>query len=331
MSGSGNFSPGEIERLRTVSGAAGLALWSWHLGDDELKLNGPARRLWGVADAGRITFDALTARIVPEDLDKVRTAFEPTRAAAGEFAISFRILRHGEVCWLSGRGNHGTYAGDAQVLFSIFFDVTEHERTEERRRVFTAEMDHRVKNSFAIASALTSLVARSALTPHEMAMELQLRFAALGRAQNLVRNLGQGMGHTALGELVAALLSVYDSALAHQKRIYLRMPDVRLGEAAATTLALVLHELGTNSIKYGALSVVDGTLDVAASFKHGYLVMNWTERGGPPVTAPAHGPGFGIKLIQQSMNRQLGGSAEFAWSRDGLAVTLCMNKSHVLR
>ena len=326
----------EIERLRVVSNAAGIALWSWHADGAAPELNGRARRLWGVADTGPIRFDDLAACVVPEDLDRVRATFVPARAAAGEFEIGFRVVRDGEVRWLSGRGSNGTGLVDAglvgaQVAFSIFFDVTEHERMEQRRQMLAAEMDHRVKNSFAIASALTSLTARTALTTDEMAQDLQGRFAALCLAHDLVRLPGQSTPHARLGDLIAVLLSAYDGSLDGCARIRLRMPDVLVGATAATTLALVFHELGTNSVKYGALSTPGGRLDVAASLDGLDVVIVWTERGGPPATTPPKGTGFGTSLIQQSVAGQLDGSACFAWQTRGLGVTVRVSGSRLSR
>jgi two-component sensor histidine kinase len=98
-----------------------------------------------------------------------------------------------------------------------------------------------------------------------------------------------------------------------------------VGEAAATTLAMVLHELATNSLKYGALSVPAGTLDVSSSPPGNDAVIVWTERGGPPVSAP-EGPGsFGSKLIVRSLE-QIGGTIERSLQKEGVVVTMRIRK-----
>src|SRR5437763_13611939 len=81
-----------------------------------------------------------------------------------------------------------------------------------------------------------------------------------------------------------------------------------VGEAAATALALVIHELATNSLKYGALSTDAGTLDVACDSPDGEGVVVWTERGGPEVTRPGGGEGYGAKLGSRAVAGQVGGS-----------------------
>jgi two-component sensor histidine kinase len=95
-----------------------------------------------------------------------------------------------------------------------------------------------------------------------------------------------------------------------------------VGEGAATAIALVIHELATNSLKYGALSSDTGTLDVSGSTSDEDVNIVWTERGGPEVEAPSRLEGYGSKLIARSVSDQLGGSIAYDWSEDGLIVNL---------
>jgi two-component sensor histidine kinase len=95
-----------------------------------------------------------------------------------------------------------------------------------------------------------------------------------------------------------------------------------VGEAAATTLALVIHELATNSLKYGALSSDAGTLDISCDTPGEEMTIVWTERGGPSVKPPETVGGYGSKLLQRSVSTQLDGSIEYDWQPDGIVVTL---------
>jgi len=94
---------------------------------------------------------------------------------------------------------------------------------------------------------------------------------------------------------------------------------------------MVVHELATNSLKYGALSQATGLLDVSCKAQDTEVVVVWTERGGPSVVAPAGGVGFGTMLVKRSMADQLGGSIDHDWSEDGLIVKLRMNKDLLAR
>jgi two-component sensor histidine kinase len=109
------------------------------------------------------------------------------------------------------------------------------------------------------------------------------------------------------------------------------LPTINVGEGSSTTLALVIHELATNSAKYGSLSVASGTLDVSCNGRDDQVVIMWTERGGPPISAPATLDGFGSKLIHRSMAAQLGGSIDFDWSADGVVAILRMSKDRLAK
>ena len=95
-----------------------------------------------------------------------------------------------------------------------------------------------------------------------------------------------------------------------------------VGEGAVTTFALIIHELATNSLKYGALSVDTGTLDVSCSAHDEAVTVIWTETGGPKVSSPTGARGYGSKLIEQSIADQLRGSIDYDWAEDGVIVAL---------
>ncbi len=317
-------------RLRVATDAAGVALWSWNIDTDEIALDERAHGLWGVPGGKLVTFEDLSARIHPEDLDRVRTAFKATQPIQGAYEIDFRILHGGEVRWVSARGQGENIGIVERVMFGVFLDVTERKQAEETREMLAGEMTHRVKNLFAIASALTAIAARSAATTTEMARDLTQRLTALGRAHDLVRPIPGGTESKAdLGDLLTVLLAPYGDREGTGGRVHISVPEMRVGEAAATTLALVMHELATNSIKYGALSAADGTLDVSCDAHNGDLKLVWTERGGPPVDAPRGPAGFGSKLVAQSMAGQLGGSVAYDWPAAGVVATLRMSKARL--
>jgi two-component sensor histidine kinase len=279
---------------------------------------------------GPITFEDLSARIHPADLDRIRVAFKETRAVLGPYEIDFRILRDGAVRWVSARGQGDDIGIVDRTMFGVFLDVTERKVAVEARDVLAAEMSHRVKNLFANASALTAIGARSAATTTEMARDLTQRLAALGRAHALIQPIpGESRKAALLSDLLTVLLSPYRHEEAVHDRVHVSVPEVRVGEAGATTLAQIVYELATNSIKYGALSLRGGTLGVSCTADDDDAVIVWTEHGGPPAAAHARPKGFGSRLIEQSMSGQLGRSIEFGWSGDGVVITMRMNKARL--
>ena len=320
----------DLERLRTATDAAGVALWSWNVDTDAIAMDERAHRLWGVPRSGPVTFEDLSARIHPADLNRVRAAFQATRAVLGAYEIDFRILHNDAIRWISARGQGDDRGIVDRVMFGVFLDVTERKQAEEIRDMLAGEMSHRIKNLFAIASALTAIAARSAATTTEMARDLTQRLTALGRAHDLVRPIPGQQEHKAalLGDLLTVLLAPYDEK-AVGSRVHISVPDVHVGQATVTTLALVVHELATNAIKYGALSTAQGTLDVSCTAHNGDVVVIWTERGGPSAAVPRGPAGFGSKLVRQSMSGQLGGSIAFDWPTEGMVATLRMSKARL--
>ena len=280
-----------------------------------------AFELWGVVWADEVTFEELSARIHPVDRDRVRAAFNATRSVDGSYEIDFRICLGNEVRWISARGRGADDVIVGRINSGIFLDVTVRKQAEEGSELLAGEMSHRVKNLLAIATGLTQLTARSAKSVDEMAAELTKRLTALGRAHDLVRPLPGNQGKAALlGDLLSILLAPYDETAAFSGRIRVAVARMGIGERTATTLAMVIHELATNSVKYGSLSCDTGFLDVSSKIEGDEIFVIWAETGGPPITEAPVLKGFGSRLIARSVSGQLGGELVYEWQKSGLVV-----------
>lgn len=314
----------EPKNLVRAIEAAGVTLWSWNVDTDALAMDDRSYDLWGVDQSVDVTFEDLSARIHPADRDRVRAAFNATRAIIGAFEIDFRIMVGDELKWISARGQGNDAGMVNRIMFGIFLDVTSRKQAQESRELLAGEMSHRVKNLLAIASGLTKITSRSTTTVDEMAHELMLRLTALGRAHDLVRPVpGQTESASSLlGDLLTVLLAPYDDLGAFNGRIRVSVPRTSVGESATTVIALIIHELATNSLKYGALSIDTGTLDVSSSAHDEAITIVWAERGGPKVAVPTGAAGFGSKLVERSVKGHLHGSVYYDWAEDGLVVTL---------
>lgn len=320
----------DYEQLHRAISAAGVTLWTWNVDTDELTMDDPAFDLWGVPRNDSVTFEDLSAHIHPADRDRVRAAFAATRGIVGPYEIDFRVVVQEDIRWISARGQGDDAGIRDRIMSGIFLDVTGRKQAEEGHELLAGEMSHRVKNLLAIATGLTAITSRSTTSTAEMAKELTQRLTALGRAHDLVRPLPGSEGKAALlGDLLTVLLSPYDDLGAFSGRVRVSVPRMGVGEGSATTLALVVHELATNSLKYGALSSPTGSLDVSCAIADADIVIVWTERGGPSVAAPVGDGGFGSKLVKRSLEAQLGGSLERQWHEDGLVVTISMNKNRL--
>jgi two-component sensor histidine kinase len=318
------FSHWTPDSLRRAIQAAGVALWSWNVEEDTFVMDEQGFEMWAVAPTKELMFEDLSARIHPADRDRVRAAFTATRGIEGAYEIDFRIMIGDDIRWISARGlgnDSGMHKGH---MYGIFLDVTGRKQAEEGHELLAGEMSHRVKNLLAIASGLTQIASRSSTTAVEMAKDLTNRLTSLGRAHDLVRPLPGHQGTAALlGDLLSILLSPYEDMGAFSGRIRVAVPRMGVGEGAATTLALVIHELATNSVKYGALSSDEGTLDVSGSLEGDVIRIVWMERGGP-VVEPAKASGYGSRLVARSVTGQLNGAIDYAWEPEGLIVTLTL-------
>ncbi len=318
------------DHLRLAIDAAGVALWAWNVDTDLLIMDRYGFELWGMPWSDRVTFEELSSHIHPADRDRVRSAFAATRAVLGPYETDFRIIVGDDVRWIAARGQGDDADIVARTMFGIFLDVTGRKQAEESHELLAGEMSHRVKNLLAIASGLTAITSRSSSNTEDMARELTGRLTALGRAHDLVRPLPSGQGEAALlGDLLSVLLAPYDDLGAFKGRIRVAVERMGVSENAATGIALVIHELATNSMKYGALSEPTGTLDISSDTQAEHIVLTWLERGGPTVLAPDDLSGFGSKLIDRSMAGQLGGSITYKWSEGGLIAVLCIKRDRL--
>lgn len=166
-------------------------------------------------------------------------------------------------------------------------------KAEEQQRILNQELSHRLKNTLAMVQAIAGQTLRS-VTERPAVAAFTQRIHALASAHNVL--LQQAWVGASMKELVQAVLATFDQS----ERFIVEGPEVELGPRAALSLSLLLHELGTNAVKYGALSGPRGQVGLTWRFEgekdEVTLVLHWRERGGPPVQPP-EGGGFGSRLI----------------------------------
>jgi len=189
----------------------------------------------------------------------------------------------------------------------------------ERRKFLLRELDHRCKNTLAAVQSIADQTLRRATSPEHFVEAFNGRIGALGRAHELLTR--GAWGDAKLSEVVGQALTPFCGV--RGLRIAVSGPNVSLAPETAVAMHLTIHELAVNATKYGALSVEGGRLDVSWSADHagGALDFRWVERGGPPVRAPAT-RGFGSRLIEQGVARELGGRSEMLFDPEGLQFQL---------
>ncbi|MBN8937010.1 MAG: GAF domain-containing protein [Rhizobiales bacterium] len=198
-------------------------------------------------------------------------------------------------------------------------------REEEQRTLLLHELNHRVKNVFALASSLVALSASSAADSKELATAVRGRLDALARAHQLVRPGFSDVPETnassvSFRQVLNDILAPYVTADI-QNRVTLAGPDFVLRPEAITGVALVLHELATNAMKYGCLHQPNGVLSVTWFIENGSFHLAWGESGIPYTRAPAVN-GFGTTLTKRTIEDQFGGAIRYDWRSDGPTVTI---------
>lgn len=198
------------------------------------------------------------------------------------------------------------------------------------QEVISEEVDHRLKNIMATLSGLISLLQKHVSTPAQLAERLRHKITALSRSIDLLRGAAHGEEITMRAAIHAVLepLGVTD-----QTRLTLAGPDLVISANGIIPLNLILHELGTNSLKHGAFSdqsgVVSLTWDVLPSEGEGAMLhLTWVERAGPATAPPQHS-GFGTELLNR-MSQSMGGECKLAYEPQGLTATITMDCANML-
>ncbi len=202
--------------------------------------------------------------------------------------------------------------GDLVGAVNVLVDISERKKAEEQLRLMAREIDHRSRNLAATVHALIDMTTADSVP--EYVVRLKGRLSALSRTQSLLAE-GRWSGAD-LRRLVEVETAPYRADDA--TRVRATGPRVLLPESMAQALSMTLHEMGTNAVKHGALSVPAGF--VALDWRHGpdgTLFLRWAEYGGPPVQPPAR-RGFGTRLIETAIRGQLGGDLRVAWNPAGL-------------
>ncbi|MGO4387962.1 HWE histidine kinase domain-containing protein [Microvirga sp. 2YAF29] len=319
------------ERLALAVEATELGLWEWNAQSGDTFWSERQKAIFGLGKDEPASYEFWLSAIHPEDRDRVVGSVGALSdpKSGGQLHLEHRIVHpNGEIRWIDSRGRMLYEIVDGELkparLLGTILDITERRRGDEVRQLLVQELNHRVKNVFAMTSGMVALTAKNAETPREMAKALRGRIEALARAHELIRPAitGSELGDktTSVHEIVQAVLAPHIDHGARPQIVLEGLPQ-QIGPKAATALTLVLHELATNAVKYGSLSVPEGHLRVSWTC-NGNLALIWQEENGPLI---AHAPeleGFGSLLSRKSVTGQLGGTIAHDWRREGLLVRI---------
>ena len=308
------------QRLASIVESSDDAIVSKDLSGTIRSWNRGAERIFGYT-AKEIVGQPITT-LIPEDLHHEEPIII-SRIAAGERVDHYETIRqrkdgsrfHISVTISPIRDRSGKIVGASKIAR----DIDQTKKAHEQQALLLREMNHRVKNLFAVASGVVALSARAPGSDQELAYTIQSRLAALARAHDLTL-LPEGATVAAkahLKELVQTILAPYDTG---DGRVSIEGPDAVCGSDVSTSFALLLHELATNSVKYGALSQLAGKVAVTWSLSEN-LELTWTESDGPSIPGPAEHQGFGNVLMNATV-KSMGGSLERSWHPEGVQIRL---------
>jgi PAS domain S-box-containing protein len=206
---------------------------------------------------------------------------------------------------------------------NTMIDLTDRKRAEAEQAMLMREVHHRVRNTLAIAQAIVGSTAKSSETIEGFKDALIGRISALARTHLLLSDSTKTS--VPFGIMVHNELDPFDDSSG--ARVVIEGPDVEVSSRQAVPLGMVLHELTTNSAKYGALSTLGGRVDaiwrIVIEANHRTLSFDWIESGGPMVTAPLR-KGFGSQLLEAVIPRQIHGDARIDYRPDGVRIAISL-------
>lgn len=299
-------------RVEVAVEATDLGFWEVDLRSQTLVWSDRNRRLFGVSPEGPVTPQIYMDLVAEEDRELVRESFRRARDGMGDFSAEYRIVTPADdIRWVQSRGRVIRDDQGPRQMVGTSLDVTERRAIDERRNLLTGELAHRAKNFISVITSIVSQTARGMDSVPAFTELLMGRLHSMAASQDLVTATG---GHMVeVSKVIANAVAPFDP-----KRFDIDdgLAGLFIESTVAVGMGLLLHEMGTNATKYGALSVARGRIAIArASAGDGRVAFEWRERNGPPV-APSSRRGFGTRLLEQVLRNQ-GGAVKFEFEPAG--------------
>jgi two-component sensor histidine kinase/PAS domain-containing protein len=301
--------------------ASDMGTWCYTLADNICVYDENAQRLYGLTGARFLhDDDGVKAKFHPDDMElmwsRVAKALDPN--GDGRYDVEYRVKQlDGSWRWLSAWGLV-EFKGDGLertpvAIVGASRDLTKLKRAEEMQRLLLSELDHRIKNTLATIQAIAGSTIRTSRTMDDFQQAFTGRIATLSKTHSLL--IENEQKHVPLTQLLDNELSIYEDGEA--QRVIVSGPEVMLPAHVSVSFAMAIHELTTNALKYGALSVLAGVLRVSWTLDETRLVLRWEESNVPIKRQPTR-VGFGSQLLQRLLPHQLGAQVEMKFAPDGL-------------
>lgn len=278
-------------------------------------------KIWGLSDRESVHLSVLEDIVLPEDAH-IRSNPETRRTGTADAHVEYRIRRpdNGQIRWLSRNIKFVLDENGTPVkMYGIMQDITERKDAEARQQMLAHELEHRIKNILSMVGAIVSQTLR--VDDIDTAREaLQARIRALAGAHDILNKTR--WTNASILDVVRSAIAVFPS-----DRVSVSGPDLNITPRMAISLGLAVNELGTNAVKYGALSVDGGRVEIKWSITPdspdaaGEFTWSWREIGGPPVARPTR-RGFGTVLIDRVLGADFGGTVQTHFDEAGIRCIL---------
>jgi two-component sensor histidine kinase len=315
----------EEKRRAIALEAASLSSWIWDVQSGRVECDESLPVMFGMPPAGFMPARSFFRAIDPRDARKTSEAFRTALASGDDYAGEYRVRHATPTRWLAARGSvvERTPDGRPQLVFGVNYDITTRKETEERQRLLLRELNHRVKNTLATVQALATQTVRHASDPRAFLSAFSARLQALGEAHNLLSD--REWKGISLPELARKEIAAFDDQAG--SRILIKGDEVLITPDQALGLGMILHELASNALKYGALSVPDGHVRLNWALEgigpQRRLTVSWREVGGPKVEPPPR-EGFGMILIRRSLAKTLSSTVEHEFRPEGVVASITL-------
>nr|WP_321458273.1 HWE histidine kinase domain-containing protein [uncultured Cohaesibacter sp.] len=304
--------------------AGQVATWSWDQDEQVIECDPLMRKMLGLQDVGTVTGSRLFRQIDHDDLVRIRSEVDQVYGSDEDVTVEFRVKNTG--CYVLALGH--VFERDAQgkpkKILGVAIDLTDSKRSEEKTRLLLREVNHRVKNMLAILQSLASQTLRHAQSPERFTRAFSGRLSALATSHSLLSD--QEWEDIDLVSLIQTQVKPYASHYAEQ--VTIEAKPIAINADAAIALGLVIHELATNAMQYGALSRREGKIDIAikqidGERGHKMLSILWNETGGPALSEQRRN-GFGSILIENSLNKVIGSKVNINYRKSGISAKIEM-------
>lgn len=305
-------------RLQEALAAGGVMAFEWNARTNGSNRSDNAAQILGLVPDKSFSAAEFLERVHPDDRPDFKARIHAVSPEKPSYRKTFRFrCPDGREIWLEESSiaefdPTGRFVG----LKGLTVDITERKQSDERQSLLIAELDHRVKNLLARVAVISSYTRLGSSSVDEFVQVLDRRIHSMAAAHSLLsQNRWNGVN---LADLVDSQLAPYATAA----NMTIGGPDVVLGPTVTQAVAMALHELVTNAVKYGALSSPNGHVSVKwnrqpADGASTRVKIEWRENGGPPVVTPAKS-GYGMSLIREMIPHELGGAVDLAFVTEGV-------------